>query len=186
MMRKAREKVTRTLFGEADQPRRCDAPGCTAEGVYRAPRSKSELNAYYMFCLDHVRQYNLSWNYFSGLSVDEIEEQIRRDTVWDRPTWPFAGRNARPVWQAQEAAADAFRFAGAEPSPPRRRFSVDEERALAVLEVEPPVTLERVKARYKALVKRHHPDANGGDRMAEERLKDINLAYSTLKAAALP
>ncbi len=55
-----------------------------------------------------------------------------------------------------------------------------------MLEVEPPITKERVKARYKALVKRHHPDANGGDKTSEERLKKINEAYSTLKAAALP
>jgi curved DNA-binding protein CbpA len=186
MMRKTRETVKRAFFGQEEEPRRCDAPGCTAEGIYRAPRSKADLASHYMFCLDHVRQYNLNWNYFAGMSTDEIEAQIRRDTVWDRPTWPFAGRNTRTAWHGQDAQSDAFRFADSESEAPRRRFSADEERALAVLELEPPVTRERVKAQYKALVKRHHPDANGGDRLAEERLKDINLAYSTLKAAALP
>ncbi len=174
------------LFGSDEQPKHCDAPGCVAEGIYRAPRAKADLNNYYMFCLDHVRQYNLTWDYFAGMSIDEIESQIRRDTVWERPTWPLGGRSP---WQVGEGH-DSFRFAGAEEAvetePRRRRFSASEEHALALLEVEPPVTLARVKLRYKALVKRHHPDANGGDRAAEERLKEINQAYSTLKAAALP
>jgi hypothetical protein len=144
-----------------------------------------------MFCLDHVRQYNQSWDYFSGRTAEEIEEQIRRDTVWDRPTWPLGGRTT-PFWQKVQDAADAFRFFGTEQRHRARaeesdwNLSVKEREALRVLQLDPPITRERLKARYKALVKRHHPDANGGDRAAEERLKEINQAYSTLKAAALP
>jgi len=50
-------------------------------------------------------------------------------------------------------------------------------------ELEPPFTLVRLKARYKVLVKLHHPDAHGGDKAAEEKLKIINQAYATLKAS---
>ncbi|MGE0093183.1 MAG: J domain-containing protein [Alphaproteobacteria bacterium] len=176
---------------EAVQIRACDHPGCDRAGEYRAPRSRTDLRSYYHFCLDHVRAYNLSWDYFADMSTDQIENVIRRSTVWERPSWPFGSRpaNAGPD---EERVADPFGFfrpggeAHQAQAQDRPRFSATEERALAVLEVEPPITKERVKARYKALVKRHHPDANGGDKASEERLKKINEAYSTLKAAALP
>ena len=52
-----------------------------------------------------------------------------------------------------------------------------------MFEIEPPLTPVRLKARYKVLVKLHHPDAHGGDKVAEEKLKIINQAYATLKAS---
>ena len=61
-------------------------------GEYRAPRSRSELRTYYHFCLDHVRAYNLAWDYFADMSTDQIESVIRRSTVWERPSWPFGAR----------------------------------------------------------------------------------------------
>lgn len=190
-------RKARTLhdFGldEVVRTRACDHPGCDRAGEYRAPRSRDDLRSYYHFCLDHVRAYNLSWDYFADMSTNQIEIAIRRSTVWERPSWPFGSRAANLDMDGAPIA-DPFGFfrPDGEAHPGQARFqdrprlSAPEERALAVLEVEPPITKERVKARYKALVKRHHPDANGGDKASEERLKKINEAYSTLKAAALP
>ena len=57
---------------------------------------------------------------------------------------------------------------------------------LAALGLSWPTTLDAVKLRYKELAKRHHPDANGGSRESEERLKTINLAYATLRSRLMP
>jgi hypothetical protein len=166
--------------------RACDHPGCLAAGDHRAPRSKSDLTAFYWFCLDHVRAYNAAWNYYAGMSEAEIEAEIRADTVWQRPSWPLGSRlGARfhPRWQ------DHGMFDLDEPGePPRQRNRplTPQEQALAVFELPLPLSLPGLKARYKELVKLHHPDAHGGDKAAEEKLKIINQAYTTLKASYFP
>ncbi len=67
----------------------CDAPGCLNHGEYRAPKSRTNLRAFYWFCLEHVREYNASWDFYKGMSPGEIEQQVRADTHWQRPTWPL-------------------------------------------------------------------------------------------------
>ena len=175
-------------FSPAQAPllRPCDHPGCAGSGDFRAPRSRSDLHRFYWFCLDHVRAYNAAWNYYAGMSEAEIEAEIRNDTVWQRPTWPLGSRiGAR--FEAHWRGHDLFGF-DQEPTreTARRRPRSEEEKALAVFELAPPLTLPSLKARYKELVKQHHPDAHGGDRAAEEKLKTINQAYSTLKASYFP
>lgn len=172
---------------EAVPPREraCDHPGCAETGDYRAPRSRINLNEYYWFCLDHVRAYNAAWNYYQGMSEAEIEAEIRNDTTWQRPTWPLGNKGAA---RGEGPIHDPFGFfrQGGEAQPEersRKRPLSVEEQALLVFQMEPPFTVVALKARYKELVKQHHPDANGGDKAAEERLKVINQAYATLKAS---
>src|SRR5665213_174971 len=166
--------------------RHCEHPGCGASGEDRAPRSRADLQQYYWFCLDHVRTYNAAWNYYAGMSADEIEREIRRDTVWQRPSWPLGARvgfryNARlgdhGMFGFDE---EGERVAGAKHQ--QHHPTTPEGQALAVFDLQLPVTLPGLKARYKELVKLNHPDAHGGDKDAEERLKIINQAYSMLKA----
>ncbi|MCG8325206.1 MAG: J domain-containing protein [Thiotrichales bacterium] len=167
---------------EATALRRCDFPGCVEPGLHRAPVSRDRLNEYYWFCLDHVRDYNAAWNYYEGMEEDEIEAHRRQDTVWQRPTWPLGGLGKRASLNPEERIRDGFGFFSEDgPAPPKPRPQSEEERALAVLDIKAPASLEAIKARYKQLAKRLHPDANGGDKAAEERLKLINQAYSTLK-----
>jgi hypothetical protein len=177
--------------------RACDHPGCAAGGDFRAPKSRLLLRDYYWFCLEHVRAYNSAWNYYAGMSDREVEAEIRSDTVWQRPSWRLGARHG-PGHTARLRDYFDLMANGAEPargssgrrhdardglrSAARRALSACEQ-ALAVFEIVPPVTPGRLKARYKALVKLHHPDANGGDKAAEEKLKIINLAYATLKAS---
>jgi hypothetical protein len=168
----------------ASQVQRCDHAGCPAEGLYRAPKSRDRLNDYFWFCLDHVRDYNRSWDYYAGMKPEQIEAAVRRDTVWDRPTWPL-GRwsSTRSVFGRDFIPEDTDPFVEhgpPEPSRPRSKL----EQALAELALAPGATAEEIKRRYKTLAKKFHPDTNGGDRSAEERLKAINLAYSTLKNCA--
>ena len=180
----------------------CAHPGCKAEGLYRAPRSPQHLNQYLWFCLDHVREYNKSWDFYAGMNTDQIEHQVRFDTVWQRPTWPlgswgtsaakrrFAGvdetefmpDDVRDAINARMHAAE--KRAEAERRRRAQKTASKEEAALAVLDLAPPVSWGEIRARYKDLVKRLHPDANGGDKSAEEQLKLVNQAYGTLKAVA--
>lgn len=168
----------------AAQDRLCEWPDCGRGGGYRAPRSRDRLNEYRWFCLDHVRQYNAGWDYYRGMSQDQIEAEMRRDTVWQRPTWPLGGWKSG---RASDRIHDGFGFfhdgeeSGGAHGKARPAIDPAHVRAFALFELEPPITFERLRARYRALVKLHHPDANGGDKAAEERLKSINEAYSTLK-----
>jgi DnaJ domain len=169
--------------------RLCDHPGCHAGGDYRAPRSRDRLHVFYWFCLDHVRAYNAQWNYYAGMSAAEIEAEIRNDTVWQRPTWPLGGRcGVGAGFRFRDGGLFGFEDGEADEKGerPRKRPLSEHEQALAVFDLAPPVTLGGLKARYKELVKLHHPDAHGGDRAAEERLKIINQAYSTLKTSYSP
>jgi len=169
---------------EAARP--CDRPGCGGEGLHRAPRSREDLTSYYWFCLDHVREYNLAWDYFRGMDENAIEQIRRRDAVWQRPSWPLNGGKTNkdrcgpfrdPFGFFDEETAQQQARAGR--FPPNSR----QAKALRVLNLAPTASLAEVKTRYKALVKELHPDVTGGDGRAEERLKIINLAYSDLKAA---
>ncbi len=180
------------------ETRVCDRPGCEAEGLHRAPRGRDRLNEYYWFCLDHVREYNRAWNYYAGMNEAQIEAERRRDSTWHRPSWPFGSiggiggqgfRDDFGFFHDEQADARASREQwehnrqrSAHGGEGGRRDGAH-DRALAELGLDPPVSFAAIKARYKELVKRFHPDANGGDRTHEDRLKDVNQAYATLRAA---
>ena len=164
---------------EADL-RRCDHPECGCEGAYRAPKSRDELRSHYWFCLEHVRAYNAAWDFFAGMDQHDIESYQHSVATWHRPTW----RLGFGLGHAGAGFADPFGFFAeaecteAERPPPV--VGAPQRRALAMLDLEPAATLQDVKSRYKSLAKRFHPDANGGSRECEERLKTINQAYSYL------
>jgi len=170
--------------------RGCDIPGCENAGEYRAPKSRRSLNDYYWFCLEHVRAYNSTWDYYKGMSPGEIEAQLRADTAWQRPSWPL-GRLGRTAAWDEELLRDPLHLLAAgrvKRGPAKTQHDMPPElrEPLATLGLSWPTTLEAVKTRYKELAKRHHPDANGGDRAAEERLKVINLAYAALRSRLVP
>jgi len=170
--------------------RSCNHPGCLEQGAHRAPKSRDHLTDYYWFCLAHVRAYNKSWDYFQGMDPAGIESVIRQDTVWERPTWPMGqwglgGLGSGRRIPLDEAIDRALGMAGERRNPTRdpqwHLLSGPEREALTELDLGTPVTLHEVKLRYKYLVKKLHPDANGNDRKAEDRLKRINAAYGRLK-----
>ena len=165
--------------------RPCDMPSCHAAGEYRAPKSRQALNEYWWFCLEHVRAYNSAWDYYKGMSPAEVEAQLRADTAWQRPSWPL-GRIGSAAWE-EEVLHDPLRILAEARLNKARKAQPNQTPAelrepLATLGLSWPTTLDAVKTRYKELAKRHHPDANGGSRDAEERLKTINLAYATLRS----
>lgn len=168
--------------------RPCDLPGCGAPGEYRAPKSRQSLHDYWWFCLEHVRAYNAGWDFYKGMSPGEIEQHLRNDTAWQRPTWPLGRLGAGRIDEA--ALRDPLQMfqAGSAHKPPTQQVPKELREPLATLGLEWPLTMDVLKTRYKELAKRHHPDANNGDRAAEERLKTINLAYAALRGrlAAAP
>jgi hypothetical protein len=171
----------RAFAPDPDAPgRECDIPDCHNAGDYRAPKSRESLREYHWFCLEHVRAYNAGWDYYKGMSPGEIESNLRNDTGWQRPTWPL-GRNGG-ISEALEAELAAFAGIGrARTTPDAERAPPEIREALAILGLDWPTSREAAHTRYKTLAKQHHPDANGGDKAAEERLKTINLAYAAIR-----
>jgi DnaJ-like protein len=170
-------------------PRPCDREGCPLPGEFRAPRSKTTLNEYFWFCLQHVREYNASWDYYKGMSPQEIEANLRHDSGWHRPTWPLGRLGAAGVL-GPDTVRDPLGVLHGTPLHARRRQAQAEKAAapppelraaLDVLGLDWPVDQMAMRRRYKELAKRYHPDLNNGDRGAEEKLKDVNRAYSLLR-----
>lgn len=179
-MKRSTRRV-RAYAPDPDAPgRTCDMPGCDLPGEYRAPKSRDNLRDYHWFCLAHVRAYNAGWDYYKGMSPGEIEAHLRADTAWNRPSWPLGRAGA--VGEQIDAEIAAFSGIGHPRRPAREPVPPELREALDVLGLDWPLTRDVLRTRYKELAKRHHPDANGGDRDAEERLKTINLAYATLRA----
>lgn len=159
------------------EPCCCDWPGCAELGDYPAPSARDRLREYRWFCLAHVREYNLHWDFFAGMSPEEIERQLRADVTWNRPTWRFASGAVHDGPRVR----DPFGFFGDEEAQPTGRGpATTGARMMAVLGLEVGFTLDELKRQYKRLAKAHHPDLHGGDKAAEERLKSIIEAYRYL------
>jgi len=176
----------------------CDWPGCRAASAHRAPKGRLREGEYWRFCLDHVREYNASYNFFAGMSDDAVARYQKDAITGHRPTWKMGvnGRKSGPGagFEADDGAADPFgvfreigiggpwRPESERPAPERRTVRNAERKAFEALGLETDASRTDIKARFKALVKRHHPDANGGDRSYEDRLREIIQAYNYLKS----
>ncbi|GAB0116197.1 J domain-containing protein [Acidisoma sp. 7E03] len=175
----------RAYAPDPDAPGRlCDTPGCEELGCYRAPKSRLALNDYYWFCLDHVRAYNANWDYYKDMTPGQIEQELRADASWQRPTWRLGSNGTAHAAQEELLRDPMLHMDGRRPASAHETIEAPPElrQPLGVLGLTWPVSLDAVKARYKALAKRHHPDANGGGDTADDhQIKAINSAYSTLK-----
>jgi hypothetical protein len=175
--------------------RTCAADGCDEPAEYRAPKGRGKEGQYHWFCLEHVREYNKNYNYFAGMSDDEVIAWQRDAVTGHRRTSPIGlrgaeNRGARAARAAFDGVIDdplglfGGEAAGATPPEPERRKPKGPERdALEVMGLHHEASKEAIKSRYKTLVKRHHPDANQGDRSSEERLRNVINAYNVLRRA---
>jgi DnaJ-class molecular chaperone with C-terminal Zn finger domain len=181
--RQPQKKATRT----------CSIKGCENEATCRVPKNR-ELSSYVWVCQGHAREHNEKWDYFKGMSEADIARFQEESLTGHRPTWPL-GKRAAGMSGAQAGQAGNYQvedgfavFGDGEPEKPRRPERILtglQRQAFDTLGLEPSATLNEIKARYKELVKRFHPDANGGDRGTEERLKQVIKAYSVLRASGL-
>ncbi|MBS0272599.1 MAG: J domain-containing protein [Proteobacteria bacterium] len=176
-MRKPRFIPLESAFAAAPKIRTCDHEDCECAGDFRAPKSPYRLNEYFWFCLDHVREYNKRWDFYQGMSTEEIEASRISDITWNRPSWPVGGW--RTLLESVRYLDGIDPFLKVPPQVPSLPQPV--QKAMGVLELALPITLECLKKQYKKLAKRHHPDLNPKDKQAEERLKVINEAYRVVK-----
>lgn len=171
---------------------RCAVPGCTAPGEFKAPLQPANFDgpgAWRFLCLDHVREHNARYNYFQGMSTEEISRAQGPLGGWERPSRRFAanGADPPPKWSDFSDPLDAIsgRFGKLhENAGQNSRFSRVEQRALSVLGLGEDANRHSVRQHYSALVRRYHPDKNGGDRSHEGRLGEVIEAYQLLRKAA--
>ena len=176
------------LSWEKNFTRKCDKVNCDEKGEFRAPKSRVLLNEYYYFCLNHVKEYNKSWDFYRGLSVNQIETSLREDIIWNRPSWPLKGNPHKVIEQINDFFTNDFdnpEFNSKYNSYFKNKdiddnLTNDEIKALSILNLKMPLTIEKIKKNYKKLVKIFHPDVNGNNKKAEEKFKEINKSYKIL------
>jgi DnaJ-domain-containing protein 1 len=171
----------------------CQWKGCQEAGLYKAPVGRGQEGKYYLFCLEHVRQFNASYNYFEGWTSAQVEAFQKDAVIGHRPTWRTGttgeGRSARPAMDADGGFTDPHEFlksrGGRDRAAPTRRLKPLERKSLDALGLPEGADRAQIKSRFKELVKLHHPDANGGDKRSENKLREIIQAYNYLKQAGL-
>lgn len=196
---KKRRARARGMSGAIEtSSRMCDKPGCNKPGKFRAPKSPEQLDVFLWFCMEHVREYNLRWNFFSDQTDADLERQFAADRVWERPTRPLrdtVGGTGQPhsegrAWQRfgfddpLELLGDkGTRNPGGERGRVQRRLPPTERRALEILDAQDTQTKTEIRKIYKALVKDLHPDMNGGKRDDEARLTEVVWAWEQIRAS---
>ena len=177
--------------------RRCEHPGCLQTASAKAPKSRERMDEHYWFCQPHAAEYNRGWDFFAGLNEGQVEQARERAASGDRPTWQFkASRHSREAAAFAagngRAAADplgllrtARRRAEAQQAEAGRKLGRLERNALADLDLPDAATGPQIRTRYAELIKRCHPDTNGGDRSAEQKLQRVLKAYKQLRQAKL-
>lgn len=193
-MRKIKLKEKSPEFAEEQKKSKkahiCDIDGCDREGTFKAPRNR-DLSAYYRFCQEHITDYNRAWNFFDGMSDADVQHHVYKSMFGDRPTWKYAPKGNLE----DELRGKAFGFRNSEHAKnvedekERRRRErminpkTPEGEAMQIMELAPPLSMDSLKAQYKKMAKKFHPDINRDDPMAEEKLKDVNMAYTVLRLA---
>ena len=176
------------------ETRMCEAPDCIRPGDCRVAKSPKNLTEYIWYCAAHARVHNESWDYFKDMDDSDIQKFREEAMFGHRPTWPLGKRaaKARTGTRTQNPLHDSHTLfeedADGNPTGPRRperQLTRLQTMAMDTMQLAHNATLIEIKARYKELVKRFHPDANGGDRGAEERLKQVIKAYGVLRQSGL-
>jgi curved DNA-binding protein CbpA len=176
----------------------CAWKGCDKSGEHKAPAGRGREGQYLLFCADHVREYNASYNYFLGMSDEQVAKFQQDAVTGHRPTWKTGmGEGSRGATKPTAAdlkrgrvndahgffAYRAKREAGTDS--PRRYVKPLDRKALDKLHLPETATKDEIKARYKDLAKKFHPDLNQGDERSAESLREVIAAYNQLKASGL-
>jgi curved DNA-binding protein CbpA len=171
----------------------CQWEGCPRPGTHRAPAGRKREGEFFLFCVDHVREYNKNYNYFSGLGDTEIAQYQKDALTGHRPTWQMGANGqvkASPTFaQVRSGRAGYYKKVGENPfgegnaAVRARAMKPLERKALRTLGLNDNAEPEAIRSRYTELVKQHHPDSNGGQKGSEERLQDVIQAYRLLKKA---
>ena len=152
------------------QERICSNPKCNELGVYPAPKSRDQLREYLYFCINCIRDFNKSWNYFEGLSEEELEVEIRKSVTWDRPSWKFGTKSLNHDFEK------AFReFENKKSVNNKKIIDKKLEKSFKMLGLNSDSNLTEVKTRYKFLAKKWHPDVQNDSKSKINKDKFINI-----------
>jgi len=162
----------------------CEWENCKESGKFKAPQEKDNSKNYKWLCKEHIKLFNKNWNYFEGMSQDEIEDFLKSDLTWHRPTQKFASSDNffNILWN--NALSDKFNFFKQEKIANGftvRKLSEKDKDAFRIMELELNADWSIIQKKFKTLVKKFHPDRNAGNKRFEDKLKKITLAYSHLK-----
>jgi len=168
----------------------CEWAGCKETATHRAPKGRGREKDYWRYCLQHVREYNQSYNFFAGMNDTDVTAYQKDALTGHRPTWKMGTGKAGPIPDPRTFAeqSDTFGLFGDDVKREHQKRAENrvirnaERKALDTLGLDIDATSVEVKTRFKELVKRHHPDANGGDRSTEDKLVEIIQSYNYLKS----
>jgi hypothetical protein len=177
----------------------CEWPDCHKAAKARAPKSRERMNDYYNFCQPHAAEYNKNWNFFEGMSEGEAKGHREAIITGGRPTWAFRasrlsreaanfaakGTTGPQVYDAHSVFGGGARPTETAPQKAVKVYGKIERMAFADLDLDVGADAETIKKRYTELLKRCHPDNNGGDRSAEDKLQRVIKAYKVLKKHGL-
>ena len=158
----------------------CSNPECNELGVYPAPKSREKLREYLYFCINCIRDFNKSWNYFEGLNEQELEVEIRKSVTWDRPSWKFGTKNLNFDFEKN------FKDFGNKIYVNNKKVLDKKlENAFKILGLNSDSSLKEVKTRYKYLAKKWHPDVQNTNISKNNKDKFISItnAYKIILEA---
>ena len=161
----------------------CDWDNCIEIAKFKAPMEKDNSRNYRLLCEKHIKEFNKNWNYFDGMSQNEIENFIRADQTWHRPTQKFSSADNFFSILWNNTLSDKFKFfnENSEIRNKEKKLCEKDKDAFIIMGLEFNADWKTVQKRFKTLVKKFHPDKNAGNKKFEDKLKKITLAYSHLK-----
>ncbi len=161
--------------------RKCYKKNCLNPGIFKAPKSRNEITNYIWFCEEHIKSYNKEWNYLKNMSQREIERHIELDTIGWRPTWNFSTAKIR-LKNFEKIFSNCFDFFKKKNQTRINKNNLLLKKALKTLNINNEnITISLIENKYKNLVKKYHPDKNKGNKIYEEKLKEINHAFEEIK-----
>tara|TARA_B100001057_G_scaffold454176_1_gene499735 strand:+ start:3862 stop:4389 length:528 start_codon:yes stop_codon:yes gene_type:complete len=162
----------------------CDWNDCKEIGAYKAPVEKDNSKKFRMLCLEHVKEFNKNWNYFSGMNDGQVIEFLKSDMIWHKPTQSFSSSDNffKVLWNnTLKDELDKNKFKSDNDYMRQFKFDHKDIKAFSILGIPVGIRWEKIQKKFKILVKKFHPDMNSGDIKFEEKLKLITLAYTQLK-----
>ena len=134
----------------------CEFLNCKKEGIYPAPRSREDITNYKYYCIEHIRDFNKSWNFFEGLTEEQFENEVRKSSTWDRPSWKFGTSNYnKKMYDPLNILSDIE-----DKKVLKKEVNSKLLSSWKLLELNPTANIEEVKKQYKLLAKKWHPDKN--------------------------
>ena len=162
----------------------CDWNNCFEIGEYKAPIEKDNSKNYRLLCLNHVKEFNKNWNYFSGMNDEQIYNFLKSDITWHKPTQSFSSSDNffKVLWNnALKDEFDKSKIKSQYNYMGQFKFDHKDIKAFSILGISVGLKWEKIQNKFKTLVKKFHPDMNPGNKKYEEKLKLITLAYTQLK-----